>query len=274
MANNLVSLVMQFLTPDMIGRIAAALGLDRNKAQTAINAAVPGLLAALGCAAAQPGGAQKLADAARQQTGTLEDLARMLGTGGHGSLADKGSQMLSSLLGPNKDAIAGAVSKFAGLGQGSGGSLLGMLAPAIMGTIAKQQGGRSLDASGIASLFAGQKDNIAAALPTGFGKLLAGTGLLDSLGGAARAATSTATQTVQAAARDRRRAHLLLRQIDGASGQGGGNNRTDPDRWRSRYRQASRRRHSRPAHCARERHRCGFRAVSAAEDSRDIGADR
>jgi hypothetical protein len=56
-----------------------------------------------------------------------------------------------------------------------------------------------LDAAGIASLFAGQRDNITAALPSGFGKLLAGTGLLDSLGGATRAATSTLGQTVQAA---------------------------------------------------------------------------
>jgi hypothetical protein len=45
MAINLISLVTQFLTPDMIGRIAAALGLDRNAVQTAINAAVPALLA-------------------------------------------------------------------------------------------------------------------------------------------------------------------------------------------------------------------------------------
>jgi hypothetical protein len=199
-ANNLVSLAMQFLTPDVIGRIAALLGLDRNKVQSAVEAAVPGLLAALGGVAAQPGGAQKLADAAKQQTGALEDLARTLGSGGHGSLVDKGSQMLSSLLGPNKDAVSGAVSKFAGVGQDGVASLLGMLAPAVMGTIAKQQGGRSLDASGIASLFAGEKDNIAAALPAGFGKLLAGTGVLNSLGGAARAATSTASQTVQAAA--------------------------------------------------------------------------
>jgi hypothetical protein len=191
---------MQFLTPDVIGRIAAALGLDRNKAPAAIGAAVPGLLAALGGVAAQPGGAQKLADAAKQQTSTLEDLARILGTGDQHSLVDKGSQMLSSLLGPNSDAISGAVAKFSGVGQGGAASLLGMLAPAVMGTIARQQGGRSLDASGIASLLAGQKDNIAAALPAGFGKLLAGTGLLDSLGGAARAAASTASQTVQAAA--------------------------------------------------------------------------
>jgi len=59
MAVNLVSLIMQFLTPDMIGRIASALGLDRNNTQTAIGAAIPGLLAGLSGVAAQPGGAQK-----------------------------------------------------------------------------------------------------------------------------------------------------------------------------------------------------------------------
>jgi hypothetical protein len=41
MATNLVSLVMNFLTPDMIGRIASALGLDRNDTSTAVNAGVP-----------------------------------------------------------------------------------------------------------------------------------------------------------------------------------------------------------------------------------------
>ena len=38
MATNLVSLVMQFLTPEMIGRVATALGLDRNMLQTAVDA--------------------------------------------------------------------------------------------------------------------------------------------------------------------------------------------------------------------------------------------
>ena len=56
MATNLVSLIMQFLTPDMIGRIAGVLGLDRSKTGTAISAAVPSLLAALSNVAAQPGG--------------------------------------------------------------------------------------------------------------------------------------------------------------------------------------------------------------------------
>ena len=46
MATNLVSYVMQFLTPDMIGRIAPALGLNRGELQSGVSAGVPGLLAA------------------------------------------------------------------------------------------------------------------------------------------------------------------------------------------------------------------------------------
>jgi len=198
MAVNLVSLIMQFLTPDMIGRIASALGLDRSNAQTAIGAAIPGLLAGLSGVAAQPGGAQKLVDTVRQQTGVLGSFANMIGASGQSSLIEKGSQILSSLLGSrDQTALAGAVGKYAGLGQNASGSLLGMLAPTVMGAIGQQQGTRSLDAGGIASLLSSQKDNIAAALPAGFANLLGGSGLLDSLGGAARTATAAAGQTAR-----------------------------------------------------------------------------
>jgi len=198
MAVNLVSLIMQFLTPDMIGRIASALGLDRNNTQTAIGAAVPGLLAGLCGVATQPGGAQKLVEAARQQTGALGSFAKMVGDSGQSSLIEKGSQLLSSLLGGrDQTALAGAIGKYAGLGQSASGSLLGMLAPIVMGTIGQQQGTRSLDAGAITSLLSSQKDNIVAALPAGFANLLGGTGLLDSLGGAARAATAAAGQAAR-----------------------------------------------------------------------------
>jgi hypothetical protein len=199
MATNLVSLIMQFLTPDMIGRIATALGLDRNNTQTAIGAAVPALLAAFSKTATQPGGSQKLVDAARQQTGTLGNFANVLGTGGQASLAEKGTQMLSALLGGrDQNALAQTVAKFAGLSQGPASSLLGMLAPVVMGTIGQQQG-QSLNASSVASLLANQKDNIAAALPTGFSNLLGGTGLLDALGGATQSARAAGSEAVRRA---------------------------------------------------------------------------
>jgi hypothetical protein len=201
MAINLVSLVNQFLTPEMIGRIATALGLDRNIVQAAIGAVIPALLAGFSKTAAQPGGAQKLVDAARQQTGTLGSFASMLGAGGQSSLVEKGSQTLSALLGgQDQSSLGQAVAKFAGVNQGAAGSLLGMLAPVVLGTIGQQrQQGRSLDASGITDLLASQKDNIAAALPPGFSNLLGGTGLLDALGGAARTATAAGNEAARAA---------------------------------------------------------------------------
>src|SRR5262249_60917719 len=104
--------------------------------QTAIGAAIPGLLAGISGVATQPGGAQKVADAARQQTGLLGNFASMLGTGAQTSLVERGSQMLASLLGGrDQTALAGAVGKYAGLGQNASGSLLGMLAPVVMATI-------------------------------------------------------------------------------------------------------------------------------------------
>ena len=200
MATNLVSLVMQFLTPEIIGRVATALGLDRNMLQMAVSAAVPGLLAGLSGVATQPGGPQKLVDAARQETGTLGKFADMLGAGDQSSLIERGSKLLTSLLGAqDQSALVSAIGQFAGLGQGKSGSVLGMLAPIVMGTVAKEQGAQRLDASSMANLFAGQKDNIAAALPADFGKLLGGTDLLNSLGGAARSAASAGTQAARAA---------------------------------------------------------------------------
>ena len=126
MATNLVSLVMQFLTPEMIGRVAAALGLDRNLLQSAISAAVPGLLAGFSGVATQPGGPQKLVEAARQETGTLGKFADMLGGGSQSTFIERGSQLLTSLLGArDQSALASAIGQFAGLGQGKSGSLLG-----------------------------------------------------------------------------------------------------------------------------------------------------
>lgn len=202
MATNLVSLVMQFLTPDMIGRIATALGFDRSKVQSAINAAVPGLLAALNDVSAQPGGAQKLADTANQQVGSLGNFASVLAAGGQSSLLEKGSQMLSSMVGDqNQNMLTDVISRFTGLGQSRSGSLLGMLAPIVMGTVAHHLGTiGGLNANGIANLFASQRNNIAAAMPAGLRSMLSGTGMLNSLGDAAHMATSASSEATGATA--------------------------------------------------------------------------
>lgn len=214
MASNLVSYLMQFLTPDTVARLAAALGLDTEKVQRGVAAAVPALLAGLAGVAAQPGGAQKVADATRQQSGVLDNLGGLLSGGSPGSLAQSGTQLLSSLFGGSTSGtLANAVGNYSGLGPNAGGSLLGVLAPLVMGGIAKKIGG-DVTGSGIAGLLAGEKDNIAAALPSGLKDMLGGTGLLDSLGGSVRSASAAAGD---AAARSTAAASTAARQTSAAA---------------------------------------------------------
>ena len=194
MATNLVSLIMQFLTPDIIARIAATLGLGRTETQAGVSAAVPALLAAFSGVADKPGGSQTLVDAIKNQSGVLDSVISMVGGGSPSSLVEKGSNLLSSLIGSRyHSALAGAVGKFAGIGQSTGSSLIGMLGPVVMGVIGKQIGWRGLDAGSVSGLLASQKEQIAQALPQGFAKLLGDTGILDSLDGAAETAAAAAS---------------------------------------------------------------------------------
>jgi hypothetical protein len=197
MATNLVSYMMQFLTPDMIGRIAGALGLNRNDAQSGVSAVVPALLASFSGLADKPGGAQSLVNTIKQQSGVLDNFASMIGGNNLSSFIERGSSLLTSLLGSHdQSALTGAVARFAGLGQNKASSLLGMLTPVVMGLIGRQIGTRGVDIGSLTSLLASQKEQIAQALPNGMGELLDRTGLssgLESAAAQARRATTAAT---------------------------------------------------------------------------------
>jgi hypothetical protein len=178
MSTNLVSYVMQFLTPDMVGRMAAALGLNRSDAQSGVSAAVPALLAAFTGLADKPGGAQSLVNTIKQQSGVADNFASMIGGSNQASFIERGSSLLTSLLGSSDaSSLAGAVGRFAGLGQNKATSLLGMLAPLVMGLISKQIGSRGVDVGSLTSLLASQRDQIAQALPGGMGQILESAGL-------------------------------------------------------------------------------------------------
>jgi hypothetical protein len=151
---NLVSEIIQAMGPTIVSRIASSFGFDQAVTQKAVNAAVPGLLAALISLVSKPQGASKLADAvAKQPAGILSSLADAIGGSGEKALIDKGSNTLTSLLGgPVVSSLASALGRYAGVGEGGSKSLLGLLGPAVLGVLAHQQRDRGLDASGLARL--------------------------------------------------------------------------------------------------------------------------
>ena len=196
MATNLVTAVMQFLTPEMIAKIATALGIDRNIAQKAIGAAVPTLLSALTGLASTPNGARQLSNAVTQQSGSLENLKGLLGDSTPSSLAETGSSLLSGLFGNGAtDTMAQSIGKFAGIGENSGKSILGLLGPVVFGVLGQQQRSANLDAGGLASLLSSQKDQITAMIPAGLADQLNASGLLERAGGSVRSGAAAASAT-------------------------------------------------------------------------------
>ena len=194
MAPNLVSSVMQFLTPDLVAKIARTLGIDPDVAQKAVNAAVPAILASFAGLAAKPAGAQQLSDTLEQQRpGMLSHLTGAIGGTDQKAIADAGSGLLSTLLGGGGlNGLVSAMSAFSGINQNASKSVLGLIAPMVLGTLGQQQRSDGLDASGLANLLSSQKDQIAAAMPSGLANVMGARGMLDAFDGSLRRGADTA----------------------------------------------------------------------------------
>jgi hypothetical protein len=189
MTTNLVASIKQSLTPDMIAKIASLLGLDRSAAQKAIGAGVPAILASFVALAASPDGARQLSGAlAQQPPGAFDRFRSAIGGGsGQATLAESGAGLMSGLIGSSGlNALAAAIGSFAGIGTQNAKALIGMLGPVVAGALGHEQRSAGLDASGLASLLASQKDQIAAAMPPGLTKTLSTAGVLDAVGGGLR----------------------------------------------------------------------------------------
>ena len=199
MAANLASVVMQFLTPEIIEKIASFLGLDRAATQKAAGGAVPALLAGLSDLVAAPAGTSQLSRLLSQQPGgSPADLLRNAGPQG---LAESGASMLSGLFGGRTmDTMAQAVGKFAGIGDSGGKSLLSILGPIVLGALGQQQRSAGLDANGMAALLRSQKDQITAAIPSGLADQLGAAGLIDRAEAGLRSGAAAASTAASAAA--------------------------------------------------------------------------
>jgi Bacterial protein of unknown function (DUF937) len=201
MAINLVSLVSQFLTPQLVGGLARALGINEAVAQKLVAAAVPAILASLGTAAAAPGGAQKVSDAVSMSDPDI--LTKLSGaiTGGNTRFLNEGGTLLSGLLGGGGlSSLTGALSQFSGAPQPATQALLGTITHATVGTIGQQDPSNWSDPSAILSMLNSQKSAISAALPPELSRALGASGLLAGLGAAAAGVTQTAASTVSSAA--------------------------------------------------------------------------
>jgi OmpA-OmpF porin, OOP family len=175
---NLLALLKDNLTPEMISKAANLVGEDHASTATAMSGILPAVLGSVVGKASTADGASSVMSmitGGGHDGGMLDNLGSMLGGGtSTDSMLSGGSGILSSLLGDKVGGIASLIGNFAGIKSGSASSLMSMAAPMIMGLIGKQVSSNGLNASGLMSMLAGQKDNIAAAMPAGLGDKLGG----------------------------------------------------------------------------------------------------
>jgi Bacterial protein of unknown function (DUF937) len=206
MAIDLTSLVSDYLTPQLVGQIAAAAGVDPKMAQNLIDGAVPAVVGALGSAASAPGGAKKIADAiSNADPDLLTKLSSGLASGKSDTLT-AGANALSGILGSSTLwSLSGAIGQFAGVPHAAAQSTVGAVSQAVIGVIGQQDPSSWSDPGAIGSLLSSQKDIVSAALPSGLSSLLSSSGLLSGMGaaaaGMAASAAGAATSAASSAAR-------------------------------------------------------------------------
>jgi Bacterial protein of unknown function (DUF937) len=200
MAIDLVGLVSQFLTPQLVGSLARAVGVNEAAAQKLVSAAIPVVLGALATTASSTGGAQKLVDAvSNSDPDLLTNLSGAISSGNVRALND-GANVLGGLLGGSGlSSIVGALSQFSSATHPAAQAAVGAVAQSAIGAIGQQDPSNWSDPSSIAAMFGAQKNAIAAALPGEISRALGATGLLAGLGGLG-AAAQTARSTAPAAA--------------------------------------------------------------------------
>jgi OmpA-OmpF porin, OOP family len=175
---NLLALLKDNLTPEMISKAANFVGEDHASTATAMSGILPAVLGSVMGKASTADGASNVMSmitGGGHDGGMFDNLGSMLSGGSStDSMLSGGSGILSSLLGDKVGAIASVIGNFAGIKSGSASSLMSMAAPMVMGLIGKQVSSNGLNASGLMSMLAGQKDHVAAAMPAGLGDKLGG----------------------------------------------------------------------------------------------------
>lgn len=181
-SQSLVEQLMAQLQGAPLQQMAQQLGTDTAQTQSAVSAALPLLLGALGNNAAQPQGAMDLFGALQQHQGAgagAGGAAGMLGAlGGSGGLggllggllggagggaaagpASSGAAILGHIFGGNQQRAQDSLGQATGLGANAG-QLLQMLAPIVMAFLAQRVSAGGLSADGLGQVLGQEKAQV------------------------------------------------------------------------------------------------------------------
>jgi len=199
MSVNLMSMVKDAVSQQVMGKIGSMIGLDQSKTSSAFETVAGSILGGLIGKSSAPGGMDQIFGAVEQQdTGILDKLGDLLGGGeATDNFQKQGGGVLDMVFGSGNQKAQQAIGSSLGLDTGIVGKLMAMAAPILMGVIGKYVKSKALNAVGLGSLLGEQKQHLGGLLPSsltsnlGFGNLLSGaTDAASNVAGAAAGAAS------------------------------------------------------------------------------------
>ena len=154
--NAITQIITQQLGRGAMSSIAQRLGVSESTANTAVQIAVPLIVAALARNATRPDGAQELHQAINNDhDGSIFDNVM-------GYLSDpqsaNGSGILGHVFGGQQASIENNLAQATGMAPSSAGGLLETLAPLVMGAVGQTQQQNGLDPSALSSMLKGQQE--------------------------------------------------------------------------------------------------------------------
>ena len=155
----LINTIGSYLNPDVLQGLSQKIGADQSAVQSAVGAAIPLLINALGRNAADDQGAEEITSALREDhSGSLLDnLMGFIQGNALGRDAD-GPGILEHILGSRRSAVEKGVSRTSGLDFGQVAQLLTILGPVVMGALGKQRQENGLDANGVQQLLQNERE--------------------------------------------------------------------------------------------------------------------
>ena len=161
--NAITQIITQQLSGSAARTIAQRFGISEATANTAIQMAVPLILAAMARNASQPQEAESLHQAvANDHDGSIFD--NLMGYLQNPQSAN-GAGIIGHVFGNQQPAIESNLAQATGMDQSSAGGLLETLAPLVMGSLGQAQQQNGLDASGLSNFLNVQQQEARATAP-------------------------------------------------------------------------------------------------------------
>jgi Bacterial protein of unknown function (DUF937) len=178
MSGQLLAMVAQFLTPEVIDAMAAQAHIDPASARKAAELGVPAILSGLAEFELRANGVARLRSA-------IAKLPSNPGETGRVSLPPQqgGASLITDFFGAESaEVLACGIGRFVGASKSSTHAFLDGLASAVLAAVAGQARQANADDKDLANLLRAEQEPAAAALPIGLSNLLRSNGFYKNLG--------------------------------------------------------------------------------------------